>query len=427
MSNKHEFQTRVIHAGSQADPATKAQITPIYQTTSYVFDDVDHAARLFALQEFGNIYSRINNPTNDVLEKRLADLEGGTAALAVSSGHAAQLTTLHNLLKSGQNLVAAKQLYGGTINQFNHAFKQFGWNVHWADAKDNDSFKRAIDKNTRAIHIESIANPGGIITDIEAIARIAEQAHIPLIVDNTLASPYLIRPFEYGANIVLHSLTKFINGHANALGGIIIDGGNFNWSKDDRYPILKDPNQSYGGLEFHKALDNIAFAIVCRALSLRDLGACLSPFNAFLTLNGLQTLALRMQKQCDNALRLALFLRQQDAYVSWVSYAGLKDDPHYSLAQKYTPKGAGAVFTFGIKGGHEAGKKFVSNLKLLTHVANVGDLRSLVIHPSSTTHSQLTEEQKITAGAGPDVIRLSVGIENVEDIINDIQQAFENL
>src|SRR5712671_5002806 len=416
------FSTLAIHAGAQPDPTTGARATPIYQTTSFVFEDVDHAASLFGLQTFGNIYTRIGNPTNAVLEERVAALEGGTAGLAVASGHAAQVIVMHCLMQPGEEFVASKKLYGGSINQFNHAFKNFGWNVVWADPDDVTSFERAITPKTKAIFIESIANPGGVITDIEAIGKIAKSAHVPLIVDNTLATPYLCRPIEYGADIVVHSLTKFLGGHGNSIGGLIVDAGTFNWSREKRYPMLSEPRPEYQGIVLHETFGNFAFAIACRVLGLRDLGPALSPFNAFLILTGIETLPLRMQKHCENAKAVAEWLSAHPAVAS-VNYAGLASDKYNNLARKYAPKGAGAVFTFSLKGGYEAGVNLVSNLKLFSHLANVGDTRSLVIHPASTTHSQLDDAQKIKSGAGPDIVRLSIGIEDKEDLIADLEQA----
>ena len=419
------FATLAVHAGAQPDPTTKARATPIYQTTSFVFDDVDHAASLFGLKAFGNIYTRIGNPTNAVLEERVAALEGGTAALAVASGHAAQLLTFQTLLSPGDEFIAGNKLYGGSINQFNHAFKSFGWNVVWADTDDIASFERAVSPRTKAIFIESIANPGGIVTDIAAIAKIAKRAGVPLIVDNTLATPYLIRPFEHGADIVIHSATKFLGGHGNSIGGILVDGGSFNWLRDGRYPFLSQPRPEYEGIVIGETFGNFAFAIAARVLGLRDLGPALSPFNAFLILTGIETLPLRLQRHSDNALAVAKFLAEHPK-VSWVSYPGLAGDRYYNLAQQYTPKGAGAVFTFGLRGGYEAGVALVSGVKLFSHLANIGDTRSLIIHPASTTHRQLAEEQKIAAGAGPDVVRLSVGIEDVADIVADLDQALKS-
>src|ERR1700749_3255220 len=416
------FATLAVHAGAQPHPTTGARVTPIYQTTSFVFNDADHAASLFGLQAFGNIYTRIGNPTNAVLEERVAALEGGTAALAVASGHAAQVVVLQQLLKPGDEFVAARKLYGGSINQFTHAFKSFGWNVVWADPDDIDSFERAVSPRTKAIFVESIANPSGSITDIEAISAVARKAGVPLIVDNTLATSYLIRPIDHGADIVVHSLTKFLAGHGNSLGVIIVDAGTFDWSKDNKDPMLSEPRPEYHFIRIQENFGNFAFAIACRVLGLRDLGPALSPFNAFLILTGIETLPLRMQKHCDNAKAVAEFLAGHAAVAS-VSYAGLPEDKYNNLARKYAPRGAGAVFTFSLKGGYDAGVGLVSNLKLFSHLANVGDTRSLVIHPASTTHSQLDDASKIKAGAGPDIVRLSIGIEDKEDLIADLEQA----
>jgi O-acetylhomoserine (thiol)-lyase len=416
------FSTRPVHAGAAPDPTTGARATPIYQTSSYVFNDVDHAARLFGLEEFGNIYTRIMNPTQAVLEERIASLEGGTAALATASGHAAQLLIFHAIMQPGDRFVAAKQLYGGSINQFGHAFKKFDWHVDWADMADPAAVKAAIGPKTRAIFMESIANPGGVVQDVSAIAAIAKEAGIPLIVDNTMATPYLCRPIELGADIVCHSLTKFIGGHGNSIGGIIVDAGTFDWSASGNYPTLSEPCDSYHGLKMHETFGNIAFAITCRVLGLRDLGPAISPQNAFLLLTGCETLALRMERHCQNALTVAEHLKGHDK-VSWVSYAGLKDDPGHAMMQKISPKGAGAVFTFGLKGGFEAGKTLCNSVEMLSHLANIGDTKSLIIHPASTTHAQLSPEQRAAAGAGDDTVRISVGIEDAADIIADIDQA----
>src|SRR3954469_9700447 len=415
------FNTLSIHAGAKPDPTTGARATPIYQTTSFVFDDVDHAASLFGLQAFGNIYTRIGNPTNAVLEERVAALEGGTAGLAVASGHAAQVIVMQALMMPGEEFVASKKLYGGSINQFNHAFKSFGWNVVWADPDDISTFERAISPKTKAIFVESIANPGGVITDLEAVSKIARKAGVPLVVDNTLATPYLCKPFEHGAAVVVHSLTKFLGGHGKSIGGIIVDGGTFNWSREGRYPMLSDPRPEYNGIVLHETFGNFAFAIACRVLGLRDIGPALSPFNAFLILTGVETLPLRMQRHCDNAQTVATWLAEQKG-VAWVSYPGLPSDRYHNLAKKYVPKGAGAVFTFGLKGGYDAGVKLVSNVKLFSHLANIGDTRSLIIHPASTTHRQLSDAQKTQAGAGPDVVRLSIGIEDPADVIADLEE-----
>ncbi len=416
------FATRAVHAGAAPDPTTGARATPIYQTSSYVFNDVDHAARLFGLEEFGNIYTRIVNPTQAVLEERIASLEGGTAALATASGHAAQLLIFHSIMQPGDHFVAAKQLYGGSINQFGHAFKKFDWHVDWADMADAAAVKAAIGPKTRAIFMESIANPGGVVQDVAAISAIAKEAGIPLIVDNTMATPYLCRPIELGADIVCHSLTKFIGGHGNSIGGIIVDAGTFDWSASGNYPTLSEPCESYHGLKMHETFGNIAFAITCRVLGLRDLGPSMAPQNAFLLLTGCETLALRMERHCQNAVTVAEHLKTHDK-ISWVSYAGLKDDPGHAMMQKISPKGAGAVFTFGLKGGYDAGKTLCNSVEMLSHLANIGDTKSLIIHPASTTHAQLSTEQRAAAGAGDDTVRISVGIEDAADIIADLDQA----
>ncbi|WP_313059835.1 O-acetylhomoserine aminocarboxypropyltransferase [Agrobacterium cavarae] len=420
------FSTLAIHAGAQPDPTTGARATPIYQTTAYAFRDSDHAAALFGLKEFGNIYTRIMNPTQAVLEERVAALEGGTAALAVASGHAAQLLVFHTLLQSGDNFVAARQLYGGSINQFGHSFQNFGWQVRWADAADPANFEAQIDGKTKAIFIESLANPGGTFVDISAIAEVAHRHGLPLIVDNTMASPYLIRPIEHGADIVVHSLTKFLGGHGNSMGGIIVDGGTFDWSASDQFPALSQPRPEYSGVVLHQTFGNFAFAIATRVLGLRDLGPSISPFNAFLILTGIETLPLRVQRHSDNALAVAKWLKAHSK-IGWVHYAGLEDSDNHALQQRYSPKGAGSVFTFGVKGGYQAGKSLVEGLQLFSHLANIGDTRSLVIHPASTTHAQLTPEQQVAAGAGPDVVRLSIGIEDVKDIIADLEQSLAKI
>ena len=420
------FSTLSIHAGAAPDSATNARATPIYQTTSFVFNDSDHAAALFGLREFGNIYTRIMNPTTAVLEERVAALEGGSAALAVASGHAAQFLTFHMLMQPGDNFVAARRLYGGSINQFGHSFENFGWQVRWADSANPEDFAAEIDDRTKAIFIESLANPGGTFVDIEAIAKVAHDHGLPLIVDNTMATPYLVRPLAHGADIVVHSLTKFLGGHGNSMGGILVDGGTFDWSKSGKYPMLSEPRSEYGGLVIHQAFGNLAFALGARVLSLRDLGPAISPFNAFMIATGIETLPLRMQRHCDNALAVAKWLKQSDK-VSWVSYPGLEDDENHALQQRYSKKGAGAVFTFGLKGGYEAGRTFVGGLQMFSHLANIGDTKSLVIHPASTTHAQLTPEQQVAAGAGPDVVRLSIGIEDINDIIADLEQALNQI
>ena len=422
-----KFATLAIHAGAAPDPVTGARATPIYQTTSFVFQDTDHAAQLFGLQAFGNIYTRITNPTQAVLEGRIAALEGGTAALAVASGHSAQFLTFHTLLEPGDEFIAGSQLYGGSINQFNHSFKKFDWRVVWANSLDPSTFERAVTPRTRAIFVESIANPGGVVVDIEAISDVAKKAGVPLIVDNTLASPYLCRPKDFGADIVVHSLTKFIGGHGNSMGGALVDCGTFDWMKSKhRYRTLVEPNASYSGMVLGEVFGNMAFAIAARVMGLRDIGPAISPINAFLLLTGAETLPLRMQRHSDNALAVARYL-QDHPKVAWINYAGLPGDDSYDRHKKICPKGAGAVFTFGLKGGYEAGVKLASSLKLFSLLANIGDTRSLVIHPASTTHRQLTDEQRIAAGAGPDVVRLSVGLEDVADIIADLAQALDAL
>ena len=415
------FSTLSVHAGAQPDPATGARATPIYQTTAFVFEDSDHAAALFNLQVFGNIYSRIMNPTQAVLEEKIAALEGGRAGLACASGHAAQLLALHTLMGPGLEIVAARQLYGGSINQFSQGFAKFGWQAKWADATRPETFKAQITDRTRAIFVESIANPGGIITDIEEIAKIAHEAGVPLIVDNTLATPYLIKPLEWGADIVIHSATKFLGGHGNSMAGVIVDGGKFDWGSG-KFPSLSEPSPSYHGMRMWETFGDMAFAITTRVLGLRDLGPSIAPMNAFLVLTGMETLPLRIQKHSDNALEVAKWLKANDK-IAWVNYAGLPDNPFHAMHRKYCPKGAGSVFTFGLKGGYEAGVKLVNGVKLFSHLANIGDTRSLIIHPASTTHRQLSDEDRAKAGAGNDVIRLSIGIEDVADIIADLEQA----
>ncbi|MEL7719350.1 O-acetylhomoserine aminocarboxypropyltransferase [Citromicrobium bathyomarinum] len=419
-------ETLAVHAGCEPDPTTNARITPIYQTASYVFDSPDHAANLFSLSEFGNIYSRIMNPTNDALEKKVAALEGGVGALGVASGHAAQLIAFHTLMEPGCNIVAARKLYGGSLNQMGEAFLKFGWETRFVDADDPENIRAAMDDKTRCVFIESLANPGGVVSDISAIADIAHAGGVPLIVDNTMATPALCRPFDFGADIVTHSTTKFLNGHGNAVGGVIVDSGKFDWkAQGDKFASLTRPNGSYHGAVLVDALEPvgpIAFIIACRVLGLRDLGPALAPMNAFLALTGMETLHLRMDRHCDNALELAEWLKGHEK-VAWVSYAGLRDSDYHSLANKYLGGRGGAVFTFGLKGGYEAGRALVSNVKLFSHLANIGDTRSLIIHPASTTHSQLGETELIAAGAGPDVVRVSVGIENIEDIKADLDQA----
>jgi O-acetylhomoserine (thiol)-lyase len=428
------FSTRALHAGAAPDPVTGSRAQPIHQTTSFVFKDAEHASKLFALQEFGNIYTRLGNPTTGALEERIANLEGGTMGVATSSGHAAQLLAFHVLMEPGTKIVAAKQLYGGSINQLGHAFKKFGWSVEFVDINDAAAVEAVMDDTVRVIFSESLANPGGVVTDMAQVATIAKKHGVVYMVDNTMASPYLCQPLQHGANIVVNSLTKFIGGHGNSIGGMLVDGGNFDWKAHaDKYPTMATPQAYYNDLNFAEgfgalplgpdgAAVDIAFAIAARAFSLRDLGPALSPFNAFMILTGCETLPLRMDKHCANATAVAEYLSGHEK-VSWVQYAGLAGDKYHALAQTYCPKGAGAVFTFGLKGGHEAGVKLVEHVKLFSHLANIGDTRSLIIHPSSTTHSQLSDAQKTAAGAAPDTVRLSVGIEDAADIIADLQQA----
>ena len=419
-----KLDTLAVHAGTEPDPTTKARITPIYQTASYVFDDVGHASRLFNLQEFGNIYTRIMNPTNGALEGKIAALEGGQAALAVASGHAAQFLTFHTLMEPGCEIVAARKLYGGSQNQLGQSFRKMAWTTQFVDADDAGNVAAAITDKTRAVFIESLANPGGVVQDIEAIAKVAHDAGVPLIVDNTMASPILCRPIEHGADIVVHSTTKFLNGHGNAIGGVIVDAGSFDWAKDGKYPTLSTPNASYHGLTFTEAFGPLAFILAARTLGLRDLGPALAPMNAFLALTGMETLALRIERHCSNALALAKWLKAHPK-IDWVSYAGLEDDPYHALAQRYLGGKGGSVFTFGLKGGYDAGVRLVSSVKMFSHLANLGDTRSLIIHPASTTHSQLSADELVQAGAGPDVVRVSVGIEHIDDIIADLAQALD--
>jgi O-acetylhomoserine (thiol)-lyase len=416
------FETRAIHAGASPDPTTGARVTPIYQNTSYVFDDVDHAASLFNLQTYGYIYSRLNNPTVSVLEERIANLEGGRGAIACASGHAAQLLSFFAFMEPGDEFVASRKLYGGSMTQFGRSFKKFGWNVIFVDPDEPANFKKALTAKTKAIFVESLANPGGVITDIEAVATIAEQAGIPLIVDNTMASPYLCRPIDWGATLVVHSTTKFLAGHGNSMGGAVVDSGRFDWSRSDKFEGLTAPEPAYHGLRFHETFGDLAFTVAGHALGLRDLGSPMAPLNAFLTITGIETLALRMERHVANAEKVAHFLEGHPA-VTWVSYAGLESSPYHRLAKKYMPRGAGSVFTFGLRGGYEAGIRCVEGVEIFSHLANIGDTRSLIIHPASTTHRQLNEEQQVAAGAGPDVVRLSIGLESVDDLIADLDQA----
>jgi O-acetylhomoserine (thiol)-lyase len=424
-NDEQRFETLAIHGGAQPDPATGARQTPIYQTTSYVFQDPEHAARLFGLKEVGYIYSRLTNPTIGVLEARMAALEGGVGATAFASGHAAQLTTFFTFMEPGAHIVAAKQLYGGSINQLTVSFpRAFGWKTTFVDADDPESFRKAVTPDTRAFFIESLANPGGFVTDIEGIAKVAHDAGVPLIVDNTLATPYLCQPLKHGADIVTHSTTKFLSGNGTSIGGVVVDSGRFDWKSSPKYSALTEPDPGYHGVKFTEAFGELGFTFHGHAVGLRDLGTNQQPFNAFLTLLGIETLSLRMDRHCQNALAVAEFLEKHDQ-VTWVSYAGLKSSNHHARAQKYLPNGAGAVLTFGVKGGYDAGVSVVKNVKLFSHLANIGDARSLIIHPASTTHSQLDPQARSEAGAADDVVRLSVGLENAQDIIADLDQALK--
>ena len=416
------FETRAIHAGASPDPTTGARSTPIFQTTAYVFDDVDHAASLFNLHNFGYIYSRLTNPTVSVLEERVASLEGGRAAVAAASGHAAQFLIFATMLEPGDEFLASRALYGGSLTQFGLSFKKLGWHCHFVDPLDPENFRRALTPKCKAIFVESLANPGGIVVDLAAIAEIAHSVGIPLIVDNTLASPFLCRPFEWGADLIVHSTTKFLSGHGNSMGGIVVESGKFDWAASGKFPSLTEPEPAYHGLRFYENFGDFAFTTKARAVALRDYGPTMAPMNAFLTITGTETLHLRMERHCENALKVAEFLAGHSK-VEWVSYAGLETSPYHALARKYMPKGAGAVFTFGIKGGFDAGVKMVEGVGIFSHLANIGDTRSLILHPASTTHRQLTDEQRLAAGAGPDVIRLSIGLETVSDLIADLDQA----
>jgi O-acetylhomoserine (thiol)-lyase len=416
------FATRAVHAGARPDPVTGARNVPIYQTTSYVFDDADHAAALFNLQTFGYIYTRLTNPTVAALEERVAALEGGRAAVAAASGHAAQLLAFYVLLEPGDHVVAARQLYGGSLTQLRHTFGRLGWRATFVDATDPSTVAAAIEGRTKAVFVESLANPGGVVVDLEALAAIAHAASVPLVVDNTLATPYLCRPFEWGADLVVHSLTKFLSGHGTSMGGVVVESGRFDWQGSGKFPYLAGPDAAYHGLNFIETFGDFGFSMKARAAALRDLGPALSPTNAFHILTGIETLPLRVERHVANARAVAGFLEAHPA-VAWVSYAGLPGSPYAALAAKYLPRGAGSVFTFGVRGGYEAGVRVVERVELWSHLANVGDTRSLILHPASTTHRQLTDEERLAAGAGPDVIRLSVGIEDAADLIADLGQA----
>ena len=420
------FNTLAVHAGTAPDPATGARSFPIYQTTSYVFDDADHAASLFNLQSPGFIYSRLTNPTVAALEEKLATPEGGRGGTATSSGHAAETLALFPLMAPGMEVIVADKLYGGTINLMGKSFQKFGWTAVFVDTDDPESFRRAITDKTRAIFIENLANPGGIVADLEAIVKIANEAGVPLVVDNTLATPFLSQPLEWGADLVVHSTTKYLSGQGNALGGVVIDSGKFPWLGNSKYPSLSAPSAEYNGLIFAETFGDLAYTMYSHAVSLRDLGCTQSPMNAWITLNGIETLPLRMERHCSNGLAVAEFLEKHQN-VEWVSHAGLESSPYYKLGKKYFPNGTGSLFAFGVKGGYESGLKLLESVELFSHVANLGDTRSLILHPASTTHRQLTEEQRIAASAGPEVVRLSIGIECAEDLIDDLDQAFNKL
>ncbi|MFO1241636.1 MAG: O-acetylhomoserine aminocarboxypropyltransferase/cysteine synthase family protein [Rickettsiales bacterium] len=421
----HKFETLAIHAGAVPDAATGSVQVPIHQSVSFQFKDAAHAANLFTLKEVGYVYSRLTNPTVSALQDRIAALEGGVGAAAAASGHAIQLTTFFNLLTAGDHIVASHRLYGGTTSQFKNSFKQFGWQSSLVDFGDLNAVKNAITPKTKALYCESFANPAGIISDIEALADIAHNAGIPLIVDNTMASPALLRPIEWGADIVVASSTKYLCGNGSAMGGIMVDSGTFDWGQNDKFPMLNGPEPAYDNMNFHETFGNMAFTFRTIAVGLRDLGACQSPMNAFLTLNGLETLALRMERHSSNALTVAKWL-ENHPLVAWVNYIGLPNNKYHTLAKKYAPNGQGSVFTFGLKGGYDAAKGTATNLKIFRHVANIGDTRSLVIHPASTTHSQLSSEHLEKAGIGPETLRVSIGLEHADDIMADLDQAMRN-
>jgi O-acetylhomoserine (thiol)-lyase len=423
ITRKFGFNTRQLHAGQSPDPTTGARAVPIYQTTSYAFRDTEHAARLFALEEAGNIYTRIMNPTSDVFEQRLADLEGGVGALAVSSGHAAQAQAIFALCAAGDHIVSAATLYGGTYNQFVYTFPRLGIDVTLVDPSDPENFRRAIRPNTKLLYGETLGNPRINVFPFEEVSKIASEFRLPLMIDNTFATPYLNRPFEWGAHIVVHSATKFIGGHGTSIGGVIVDGGNFDWAGSGRFPSFTTPDESYHGLVY-ATLGAPAFILKTRVQVLRDIGGCLSPFNSFLFLQGLETLSLRMERHVHNAQAVAEFLEDHPQVV-WVTYPGLESHPDHAAARKYLPKGPGAILGFGVQGGLEAGKRFINRLQLFSHLANVGDAKSLAIHPASTTHAQLTPEQQLSAGVTPDFIRLSIGLEDLDDILWDLEQALQ--
>ncbi|MEC8644909.1 MAG: O-acetylhomoserine aminocarboxypropyltransferase/cysteine synthase family protein [Pseudomonadota bacterium] len=421
--HEYQFETLCLHAGQIPDAATGSRAAPIYQTAAYVFDDTDHAASLFNAQTFGNIYSRLSNPTTAMFEERIAALEGGRAALAVSSGLAAQMTAILTILKSGDEIVSASTLYGGTFSQFDVNFRRMGINTHFVDPDDPNNFREAINEKTRCLFIETIGNPSNNLVDIETVSAIAKENGVPLIVDNTFASPYLCRPFEHGADIVVHSATKFICGHGTSIGGVIVESGKFPWD-NGKFPEMVEPSDGYHGIRFYETFGDFGFITKCRLETLRTLGPSLSPFNAWTFLQGLETLHLRMERHVENATKVANYLNDH-SLVNWVNYAGLENNRYSDLAKKYLPKGAGSILTFGIRGGKEAGIKFIENAKFMSHLANVGDAKTLIIHPASTTHRQLSTEKQIAAGVTEDMIRISVGLESVEDILWDIGQALD--
>jgi len=420
---KFGIETLCLHAGQIPDPVTGSRAVPIHQTTSYVFDSTDHAASLFNLQTFGNVYTRLTNPTTAVFEERMAALENGRAALAVSSGMAAQMVAILTLMEQGDELISASTLYGGTYSQFDVTFRKFGINTRFVDSDDPENFRQAISKNTKALYAELIGNPLNNVLDIEAVAAIAHDAGLPLIIDATFSTPYLCRPIDFGADIVVHSATKFIGGHGTTMGGVIVESGKFDWDNGN-FPGMTEPSAGYHGIRFYETFGDFGFTMKARCETVRTLGPAMSPFNAFMLLQGLETLPLRMDRHCENAVGVAKFLQQHPA-VSWVNYAGLEDNSYQPLVKKYLPKGAGSILTFGVKGGEKAGARFIESAQFLSHLANVGDARTLIIHPASTTHRQLSAEQLVTAGVTPDMVRISVGLETLDDILWDLDQALE--
>jgi O-acetylhomoserine (thiol)-lyase len=425
-NNKFKFDTLQVHAGQAPDPTTGSRAVPIYQTTSYVFNDADHAADLFALKESGNIYTRIMNPTTDVLEKRITALEGGVGSLAVASGSSAITYAILNIAQAGDEIVSANTLYGGTYNLFSITLPKLGINTKFVDPDNTDNFKNAINSNTKAIYIESIGNPKTNLIDIEEVSKIAHENNIPLIIDNTFATPYLLRPIDYGADIVIHSATKFIGGHGTSIGGLIVDSGKFDWTKSDKFPGLTEPDPSYHGIKYTETFGNLAYIVKARVQLLRDTGAAISPFNSFMFLQGLETLSLRVEKHVKNTIDIINFLKDHEL-IEWINYPTIEDNPYHNLYKKYFSKGCGSIFTFGLKGGIDECKKFIKNSNLFSLLANVADAKSLIIHPASTTHSQLSEKEQISSGVYPNQIRISVGIEDSEDLINDLSNALDSI